>query len=92
MYTSLRRKSSFRIAQAKMLPVGYRRAVLKMSPAMDRGNVMSRASRRDYGQRIYPRYERVSLGEKRRILDEFCANCERNLPNAAIAAVSINVQ
>jgi hypothetical protein len=41
---------------------------------MDTGNLMSRSSRRDYWQRIYPRYQRVSGQEKQRILDEFCAN------------------
>ncbi len=42
---------------------------------MDTGNVMSRSSRRDYWQRIYPRYQRASGAERQRILDEFCANC-----------------
>jgi hypothetical protein len=42
---------------------------------MDTGNVMSRSSRRDYWQRIYPRYQRARGAEKERILDEFCANC-----------------
>lgn len=46
-----------------------------MLPVMDTGNVMSRASRRDYWQRIYPRYQRARGAEKQRILDEFCANC-----------------
>ncbi|MGH9344752.1 MAG: hypothetical protein ACRD19_13460 [Terriglobia bacterium] len=36
---------------------------------------MSRSSRKEYGQRIYPRYRHASQAEKRRILDEFCANC-----------------
>jgi hypothetical protein len=36
---------------------------------------MSRSSRRDYWQRIYPRYQRACGAEKQRILDEFCANC-----------------
>jgi hypothetical protein len=36
---------------------------------------MSRASRRDYLRRIYPRYQKASLPERERILDEFCANC-----------------
>jgi len=35
---------------------------------------MSRASRRDYWQRIDPRYRKASRAEKHRILDEFCAN------------------
>ena len=36
---------------------------------------MNRSSRRDYLRRIYPRYRQASAIEKRRILDEFCANC-----------------
>ena len=36
---------------------------------------MNRSSRRDYLRRIHPRYQQASRGEKRRILDEFCANC-----------------
>ena len=36
---------------------------------------MSRASRRDYLRRIYPRYQKASRPEKERILDEFCVNC-----------------
>jgi hypothetical protein len=36
---------------------------------------MSRASRRDYLRRIYPRYQKASRPERERILDEFCANC-----------------
>lgn len=36
---------------------------------------MNRSSRRDYLRRIQPRYQQASRGEKRRILDEFCANC-----------------
>ena len=46
-----------------------------MLPDMDTGNSMSRGSRRDYWQRIYPRYQGASETEKGRILDEFCANC-----------------
>jgi hypothetical protein len=42
---------------------------------MDTGNLMSRASRRDYWRRIYPRYQGAKREERRRILDEFCANC-----------------
>ncbi len=42
---------------------------------MDKGYIMGRASRRNYLQRIYPRYHRASGAEKQRILDEFCANC-----------------
>lgn len=45
---------------------------------MDKGYVMSCASRSDYLQRIYPRYQEASWEEKRRILDEFCANCDYN--------------
>jgi hypothetical protein len=36
---------------------------------------MSRASKKEYLKRIYPRYEKAERKEKRRILDEFCANC-----------------
>lgn len=36
---------------------------------------MSCASKRDYFERIYPRYRQVRWAEKRKILDEFCANC-----------------
>jgi hypothetical protein len=36
---------------------------------------MSQASKKEYLQRIYPRYEKAEGKEKRRILDEFCANC-----------------
>jgi len=36
---------------------------------------MNRSSRRDYLRRIHPRYQQASRGEKRRILDEFCAHC-----------------
>lgn len=46
-----------------------------MLPAMDTGNVMSQASRKDYLKRIYPRYQRASRPEKQRILDEFGINC-----------------
>jgi len=42
---------------------------------MDTGDAMSRASRRDYWKRIYGRYQGARGPEKRRILDEFCANC-----------------
>ena len=42
---------------------------------MDTGNAMSRASRRDYWKRIFGRYQGARGPEKRRILDEFCANC-----------------
>jgi hypothetical protein len=46
-----------------------------MLPVMDTGNRMSQASRKDYLQRIYPRYQRASRPERQCILDEFCANC-----------------
>ncbi len=36
---------------------------------------MERSSRKDYLRRIHPRYRQASPTEKRRILDEFCANC-----------------
>src|SRR2546426_11076184 len=42
---------------------------------MDKGYSMSRVSRKDYLQKIYPRYRQASGAEKQRILDEFCANC-----------------
>ncbi len=39
--------------------------------------MMKRSSRKDYLRRIYPRYRyrQASPLQKRRILDEFCANC-----------------
>jgi len=43
---------------------------------------MNRSSRRDYWRRIYPRYRQASAAEKRRILDEFCANCGYHRPYA----------
>jgi hypothetical protein len=43
---------------------------------------MSRASRRDYLQRIHPRYEKASRPERQRILDEFCANCSYHRKHA----------
>ena len=49
---------------------------------MDTGNLMSRASRRDYWQRIYPRYQSASWLERQRILDEFCANCSYHRKHA----------
>jgi hypothetical protein len=49
---------------------------------MDTGNLMSRASRRDYWQRIYPRYQAASWLERQRILDEFCANCSYHRKHA----------
>jgi hypothetical protein len=42
---------------------------------MDKGYIMKRSSRKDYLRRIYPRYRQASPLQKRRILDEFCANC-----------------
>lgn len=42
---------------------------------METGYIMKQSSRRDYLRRIHPRYQHASRGEKRRILDEFCANC-----------------
>jgi integrase-like protein len=36
---------------------------------------MSQSSKRDYLKKIYPRYQKADAREKRRILDEFCANC-----------------
>src|SRR5207245_5756850 len=53
-----------------------------MLPVMDTGNRMSRASRWDYLQRIYPRYRKASRGEKQGILDEFCANCSYHRKHA----------
>ena len=49
---------------------------------MDTGNRMSQASRRDYLQRIYPRYQKASRPERQRILDEFCANCSYHRKHA----------
>jgi len=49
---------------------------------MDTGNLMRRASRRDYWQRIYPRYQAASRLERQRILDEFCANCSYHRKHA----------
>ena len=43
---------------------------------MEKGYIMSWASRREYLRRIYPRYPRASWVEKQRILDEFCATCD----------------
>ena len=43
---------------------------------------MSQASRRDYLQRIYPRYQKASRPERQRILDEFCANCSYHRKHA----------
>jgi hypothetical protein len=43
---------------------------------MDGGYTMKASSRRDYLRRIHLRYRHASFAEKRRILDEFCANCE----------------
>ncbi len=42
---------------------------------MEKGYIMKRSSRKDYLQRIYARYRQASPLQKRRILDEFCANC-----------------
>jgi hypothetical protein len=42
---------------------------------MDTGNRMSRASRKDYLRRIYPRCQRASRPQTQGILDELCANC-----------------
>src|SRR5579863_8784442 len=53
-----------------------------MLPVMDTGNRMSRASRRDYLQRIYPRYRKAGRAEKQGILDEFCANCSYHRKHA----------
>jgi hypothetical protein len=36
---------------------------------------MSQNSKKEYLKRIYPRYQKAGSEEKRRILDEFCANC-----------------
>jgi hypothetical protein len=49
---------------------------------MDTGYHMSLASRREYLQRIYARYEQAEWREKRRILDEFCANCHYHRKHA----------
>ncbi len=42
---------------------------------MDKGYIMKPSSRKDYLRRIYPRYREASRVEKRRVLDEFSANC-----------------
>jgi hypothetical protein len=42
---------------------------------MKTGYRMKTSSRRDYLQRIYPRYRDARSSEKGHILDEFCANC-----------------
>ena len=42
---------------------------------MKTGYRMKTTSRRDYLQRIYPRYRAARSSEKGHILDEFCANC-----------------
>jgi hypothetical protein len=49
---------------------------------MDTGNRMSGASRRDYLQRIYPRYQKARRADRQRILDEFCANCSYHRKHA----------
>jgi len=49
---------------------------------MDTGNLMSRLSRREYWQQVYPRYQRASRTERQRILDEFCANCRYHRKHA----------
>jgi len=43
---------------------------------------MSQASKKEYLKRIYPRYEKAEGKEKRRILDEFCANCSYHRKHA----------
>jgi hypothetical protein len=45
---------------------------------MEKGYIMSWASRREYLRRIYPRDQRARWVEKQRILDEFCATCDYN--------------
>ena len=49
---------------------------------METGNGMSRASRKDYLQRIYSRYRNPSRMEKEGILDEFCAICSYHRKHA----------
>jgi hypothetical protein len=49
---------------------------------METGNYMSQGSKREYLQRIYPRYEQAEAKEKGRILDEFCANCDYHRKHA----------
>lgn len=53
-----------------------------MLPDMFKGNRMSQSSKREYLQRIYPRYEKAPVWEKRRILDELCANCQYHRKHA----------
>jgi len=43
---------------------------------------MSQGSKREYLQKIYPRYQKADAREKRRILDEFCANCHYHRKHA----------
>ena len=42
---------------------------------METGYRMKPNSRNDYLRRIHPRYQPAGAGQKRRILNEFCANC-----------------
>jgi hypothetical protein len=61
---------------------------------MDTGNRMSRASRKDYLQRIYPRYQKASRPKRQRILDEFCANCSyhHSVPQRSPSSVVESIQ
>ena len=54
----------------------------RMLPAMETGNLMSQASKREYLKRIYPRYQKADATAKQRILDEFCANCRYHRKHA----------
>jgi hypothetical protein len=42
---------------------------------METGYRMKQSSRKDYWQKIHMRYQQASRSDRRRILDEFCANC-----------------
>ena len=45
---------------------------------MEKGYKMKPSSRKEYLRKIYSRYQQASRSERRRILDEFCANCGYN--------------
>jgi hypothetical protein len=63
---------------------------------------MNRISRRDYLRSIYPPHRQASPSEKRRIIEEFCGNCDYHrkvchpvaerlcarVPTASVAAAS----
>jgi transposase InsO family protein len=49
---------------------------------METGYRMKQSSRKDYLQKIQMRYQQASRSERRRILDEFCANCSYHRKHA----------